>query len=82
MMSVAFAQELGSKILIIKQDKYENDIKYCSVSQYYDFYNGINNLLKIMNITMRISTHNRPRINKYNSQLEQQQKKQGNYYGM
>ena len=82
MMSVAFAQELGSKILIVKQDKYENNIKYCSVSQYYNFYNGINNLLKLMNITMRISNHNRPRINKYNSQLDQEQKKQENYYGI
>lgn len=82
MMSVSFAQELGSKILIVKQDKYENGIKYCSVSQYLDFYNGINNVLKLMNITMRISNHNRPRINKCNSQLEQEQKKHGNYYGL
>lgn len=83
MMSVSFAQELGSKILIIKQEQINKDnVKICSVSSYLDFHNGINNVLKLMNITMRLSNHNRPRINKCNSQLEQEQKKQGNYYGV
>lgn len=87
MMSVAFAQEIGSKILIVKEtdnkkNENKNGIKYCTVSDYYDFHNGINNVLKLMNITMRISSHNRPRINKCNSQLEQEQKRNGNYYGL
>ena len=81
MMSVAFAQELGSKILLVKQDSYENGIKNCSVSEQLDFSQGINGFLKLMGITMRISGHNRPRINKFNSQLDQEQKRNGNYYG-
>ena len=82
MMSVAFAQEVGSNILIVKQDSWTNGIKYCSVSEPMDFSTGINGFLKLMGITMRISGHNRPRINKFNSQLDQEQKKNGKYYGM
>ena len=82
MMSVAFTQEFGSKILLVKQDSYENGIKNCSISEPLDFSQGINGFLKLMGITMRISGHNRPRINKLNSQLDQEQKKTGKYYGL
>jgi len=82
MMSVAFAQELDSNILLVKQDTYENNIKICSVSKPLDFSQGINGFLQLMGITMRISGHNRPRINKYNSQLDQEQKRTGKYYGI
>ncbi len=82
MMSVAFAQEFGSKILLVKQDSWEQGIKKCSVSAPLDFTQGINGFLKLMGITMRISGHNRPRINKYNSQLDQEQKKNERYYGI
>lgn len=81
-MSVAFAQEFGSNILLVKQDSFENGIKNCSISEPLDFHQGINGFLKLMGITMRISGHNRPRINKFNSQLDQEQKKTGKYYGM
>ena len=86
MMSVAFAQEPGSSILLVKQDSLdiigENKIKTCSVSEPMDFSQGINGFLKLMGITMRISGHNRPRINKFGSQLDQEQKKTGKFYGM
>jgi ATP-binding cassette subfamily E protein 1 len=82
MMSVAFAQEFGSKIILVKQDSYEDGIKNCSVSEPLDFSQGINSFLKQMGITMRISGHNRPRINKFNSQLDQEQKRSGKYYGI
>ena len=82
MMCVAFGQELNSKIFLVKQDNYVNNIKECSVSQPLDFVSGINSFLQLLNITMRISNHNRPRINKYGSQLDQEQKKNGNYYGI
>jgi ATP-binding cassette subfamily E protein 1 len=82
MMSVAFAQEFGSKILLVKQDSYNDRIKNCSVSDQLDFSQGINRFLQLMKITMRISGHNRPRINKFNSQLDQEQKKSGKYYGL
>lgn len=80
MMSVAFAQEYQSQIILIKQDSFENNIKVCSVSKPYDFSTGINEFLKLMNITMRIGGYNRPRINKYNSQLDKEQRKINKYY--
>lgn len=82
MMSVAFAQEYNSNILLVKQTNYLDGIKYCSVSPPLDFVTGINGFLKLMGITMRISGHNRPRINKFNSQLDKEQKKSENYYGI
>ena len=83
MMSVSLAQEYGSNILLVKQDEWEEGIKLCSISTPLDFVSGINGFLKLMSITMRISgQNNRPRINKYNSQLDKEQKKTENYYGI
>jgi ATP-binding cassette subfamily E protein 1 len=83
MMSVSMAQELGSNILLVKENKESTDsnIKNCIISEPVDFNTGINSFLKNMGITMRISGHNRPRINKFDSQLDQEQKTQGKYYG-
>lgn len=82
MMSVSLAQEYNSSILLVKQDTYENGIKMCSISNPMDFILGINEFLKLMEITMRIGGYNRPRINKLNSQLDKEQKRIGNYYGI
>ena len=82
MMCVAFAQETNSSILLVKQNNLIDGVKICSISNPLDFISGINGFLKLMNITMRISgQNNRPRINKYNSQLDKEQKKNDNYYG-
>lgn len=82
MMSISLAQEFGSNILLVKQDEWREGIKTCSISKPLDFVSGINGFLKLMGITMRISgQNNRPRINKYNSQLDKEQKKNNNYYG-
>lgn len=81
MMSVSFAQEPNSKILLVQQESTESDVKICNVSEPQDFNSGINNFLRIMSITMRISGHNRPRINKLGSQLDNEQKTSGKYYG-
>jgi len=82
MMSVSLAQEYGSNILLVSQDEWREGIKTCSISKPLDFVSGINGFLKLMGITMRISgQNNRPRINKYNSQLDKEQKKNNNYYG-
>ncbi len=95
MMSVSFAQEFGSKILLVEQlstnqsDQSDltdltditNNQKVCAVSEPLDFNLGINRFLQNMGITMRISGHNRPRINKLGSQLDQEQKLSGKYYG-
>lgn len=81
MMSVSFAQEFNSKILLVQQESTESDTKICSISEPLNFGTGINRFLQIMGITMRISGHNRPRINKFGSQLDQQQKSSGRFYG-
>ena len=83
MMAVSMAQEYGSKILFVKKDMFDTttNTKYCSVSEPLDFSTGINRFLSEMNITMRIAGHNRPRINKYGSQMDQEQKRNGKYYG-
>ena len=78
MMAVAFAQEFTSKILLF--NKIESDVREYQTSQYMTFNDGINKFLKSLNITMRISGHNRPRINKINSQLDQEQKANDKYY--
>jgi len=83
MMAVAFSQEYTSRILTIdKEIKEEKEEKYreCTVSSYLAFHEGITKFLKTLNITMRISSHNRPRINKLDSQLDKEQKFSNEYY--
>lgn len=80
MMSVSLAQEIGAHILFVKQLNSDNP-RHCVISEPLDFVTGINNFLSEMNITMRIAGHNRPRINKLNSQMDQEQKNNGIYYG-
>jgi len=82
MMCVALSQELNSKILLVTKNKKDNcEVKKCIISHPLNFKEGINAFLKEMNITMRISGHNRPRINKPNSQTDREQKKNNTYYG-
>ncbi len=81
MMSVSFAQEFNSKILLVQQEQTESETKICEISKPLDFNTGINRFLQNMGITMRISGHNRPRINKLGSQLDQEQKNSGRFYG-
>jgi ATP-binding cassette, sub-family E, member 1 len=78
MMAVALSQEVNSKILFIKQEQAET--KNCTISEPLDFAIGINSFLKELGITMRISGHNRPRINKVGSQMDTKQKNDGVYY--
>ncbi len=81
MMAVAFAQEVTSNILLV--DKISNGLdetKISRVSDYMGFSQGINQFLQVLNITMRTSGHNRPRINKLNSQLDKEQRESNNYY--
>ena len=89
MMCVSLSQEFNSKIILVKQHldldlKEETGklIKSCSVSNTMNFNEGINGFLKELDITMRLSNNNRPRINKYNSQLDKEQRNSQNYYGI
>lgn len=83
MMAVSFAQEQTSNIILIdkKIDNIrDNSISVCTVSPLLSFGIGINKFLQTLDITMRIGEHNRPRINKLYSQMDQTQKKTNNYY--
>jgi ATP-binding cassette subfamily E protein 1 len=79
MMAVSFAQEVTSKILLVESNIVDG-VKQSTVSDYMNFSDGINNFLNTLNITMRLSGHNRPRINKNNSQLDKEQRELGKYY--
>ncbi len=78
-MAISFAQEYTSRVLLIDK-KYEDETRVCTVSPYLGFKEGITRFLKSLDITMRIAEHNRPRFNKYNSQLDKEQKLTDNYY--
>lgn len=79
MMAVAFAQEYTSNILLIKK-QIILDKRISVVSDYMNFNDGITEFLKSLDITMRLSSHNRPRINKYQSQLDKEQRQENKYY--
>jgi ATP-binding cassette, sub-family E, member 1 len=79
MMAVSFAQEYTSNILLINK-RIENNIRISEISDYMNFNDGITQFLKSLDITMRISSHNRPRINKYQSQLDKEQRLNNIYY--
>ena len=81
MMAVSLSQEKNSKILFIKEENTIDDIKNCEISKPLNFEIGINTFLKEIGITMRISGHGRPRINKIGSQTDKEQKNKGIYYG-
>ena len=81
MMAVAFAQEMTSNILLVEKiSDVNSETKVSQVSEYMGFGPGINKFLQTLNITMRIAGHNRPRINKLNSQLDKEQRDSNNYY--
>jgi ATP-binding cassette subfamily E protein 1 len=79
MMCVSFAQEYTSNIILINK-RAENNVRISEISDHLNFHEGITQFLKSMDITMRISNHNRPRINKYKSQLDKEQRLTDNYY--
>ncbi len=81
MMAVSLAQEQYSNILIVSKISQKENIKICDITSPKTFIDGINMFMKILNITTRTSGNNRPRINKYNSLLDREQKINGNYYG-
>ena len=85
-MCVGLGQEPSSQMFIVKKNNNNNNklIKNCEISNPMDFFKGINGFLKLIGITMRISSGsaNRPRINKLDSQLDKNQRTCGNYYGI
>ena len=65
---------------IDKNQNSSQEIKSCVVSGFMGFSEGINKFLQTLNVTMRTSGHNRPRINKLASQLDKEQRESNKYY--
>lgn len=75
------AANVKSSITIVKiKEILKDNTKICQVIHSLTFNEGINDFLKILGITMRLSTKNRPRINKLNSRLDEEQKKCNQHY--
>lgn len=69
--------------IIVKEDEKTNVIRNAIVSNPMKFSEGVNEFLKILNITFHTqsySKYNRPRINKFNSSNDREQKASGKYY--
>jgi len=80
MMCVSLAQELNSRILMMNKIENKEKRNY-EVSNFMNFGDGINIFLNKLDITMRTSgKSSRPRINKYKSQLDLEQRKSSKYY--
>lgn len=85
MMAVSMAQEMNSQIIVMDNDnnKEENKRSFTACKP-MAFREGINKFLKSLDITFRTdakySKHNRPRINKYDSIKDREQKASGQYY--
>jgi ATP-binding cassette subfamily E protein 1 len=81
MVAVSLAQEYYSNVLIVSKIQQIENKKICNITEPKCFIEGINLFMQTLNITTRTAGNNRPRINKYNSLLDREQKLNGNYYG-
>ena len=79
MMSVAMGQDINNRIIMT--ERVSDDERVYQISPYMDFETGINKFLKSLDISMRTSNNGRPRINKYMSQMDREQKLTNHYYG-
>jgi ATP-binding cassette subfamily E protein 1 len=75
---VNLGTDMNSKLTIVEKVNATTSI----ISKNLPFSEGINEYLKILDITMRLGDKFRPRINKKNSRLDDEQKKSGNWYGI
>lgn len=81
LLAITLSREENSKIIVFEEIKYENNIKYCEMSQILDHNTGFNRFLKSINTTFRTDkNNNRPRINKLNSVIDHDQKRSNLYY--
>ena len=83
MLSIAMGSEQNTQTILVDVVSNDNGIKKCAASAPSDFATGVNNFLKILNVTFHTqsrSKHQRPRINKYNSVKDREQKLAGKYY--
>lgn len=83
MMAVSFGCEPNTQTIIMEDNCSEGNLRKFKASSPSKFSHGINKFLQILNITFHTQTnskHNRPRINKLNSQKDKEQKIKGVYY--
>lgn len=86
MMAVSMAQEINSQIIVMDKDSNnsDHDLRSFIACKPLSFQDGINKFLKSLDITFRTdakySKHSRPRINKYGSTKDREQKALGQYY--
>ena len=80
LMATTLAKEESSRILLFKENKQNFDKKYCDASL-LNFNTGINLFLQDIDATFRIDRNNkRPRLNKYNSINDKEQKLTNKYF--
>lgn len=84
MMAVAMGSEKNTQAIIVDEcDTIDDKIRKSIVHKPISFLDGINGFLKLLNITFHTQTrskHQRPRINKFNSLKDREQKSKGMYY--
>jgi ATP-binding cassette subfamily E protein 1 len=81
LMAISLAKEQFSKVLVFSEIKQEGLKRYCETSKLLDFDTGINKFLKSINTTFRTDkVNNRPKINKFESVMDREQKMNENYY--
>jgi ATP-binding cassette subfamily E protein 1 len=83
MMAVSFGCEPNTQAIIMEDNFSDGDTRKFKANSPTKFSSGINKFLQMLNITFHTQTyskHNRPRINKLNSQKDKEQKSKGNYY--
>lgn len=81
LMAITLAKEQSSRVLVFEEVKKENGIRYCQTSELMDFENGINKFLGNIDTTFRTDKVNhRPKINKLNSVMDNEQKASNKYF--
>lgn len=84
MMAAGLGSEPNTQAIIVTEKNDSSiELKKTTVSSAVPFSTGINEFLKILNVTFRTqstSKHNRPRINKIGSAKDREQKAAGKYY--
>lgn len=81
LLATSLAKETTSKILVFEETKLENGIRYCETLPLSDFNTGMNKFLKSINATFRTDKNNhRPKINKFGSVMDIEQKISNIYY--
>lgn len=84
MMAVSLGSEQNSQAVLAQElINVEGQIRESKINKPVSFVEGVNLFLKSLNVTFHTSTHSkhkRPRINKFNSVKDREQKAQNKYY--